>query len=91
MVDYGDAVFDTLLTVQEQLMVGSEKNKGRTIFIDDKGISYDDFAIEVGDEKYRMLCESGYAATEAFLTNRSNWDQLVSRMQLRFGWRGMGN
>ncbi|HOV93665.1 MAG TPA: patatin-like phospholipase family protein [Spirochaetales bacterium] len=91
IIDYGDAIFDTLLTVQEQLIVGSEKNKGRTIFIDDKGISYDDFAIRVGDEKYRMLYESGYGATEAFFTNRSNWEQLVSQVQLRFGWRGMGN
>ena len=91
MIDYGDAIFDTLLTVQEQLMVGSEKNKGRTVFVDDKGISYDDFAITVGDAKYRMRYESGYHAARAFFTNRSNWDQLVSRVQLRFGWRGMGN
>lgn len=91
MIDYGGALFDTLLTVQEQLVFGSEKNKGRTVFIDDKGVSYDDFSVKTNDGKYTMLYRSGMAATEDFFANRSNWEQMVSKFQNRFGWRGMGN
>lgn len=91
MIDYGGALFDTLLTVQEQLVFGSEKNKGRTVFIDDKGVSYDDFSVKTDDGKYTMLYRSGLTATEDFFANRSNWEQMVSKFQNRFGWRGMGN
>ncbi|MCE5255839.1 MAG: patatin-like phospholipase family protein [Spirochaetaceae bacterium] len=91
VIDYGGALFDSLLTVQEQLMFSSERNKGRTVFIDDKGIPFDDFSIKTTDERYMTLYRSGLDAAGDFFANRSNWDQIVRRFQNRFGWKGMGN
>lgn len=88
MVDYVSALFESLLLVQEKLVLYAEKNKGRTIFISDEGIPPTDFDIAPGDEKYAKLFGSGYSAAAEFFDHNANWNLLLNRLQKRFGWKG---
>lgn len=87
LVDYVGALFESLLLVQEQLVLGSEKNIGRTIFIDDEGVPMTDFDISPGDEHYLKLFESGYAASAEYFSNRRNLDMFLHRIREAFGRR----
>ncbi|MDD3981312.1 MAG: patatin-like phospholipase family protein [Spirochaetia bacterium] len=86
LVDYLGALFETLNEVQDQLVPFREKNMGRTVFIDDQGVPMTQFEIEVGDETYSKLFDSGYRATREFFSNQSSWDVFVHRLQSRLGW-----
>jgi len=88
MVDYISALFESLLLVQERLVLYGEKNKGRTIFISDEGIPSTDFDLAPGDEKYAKLFDSGYRAAAEFFDHNANWDLMLNRLQKRFGWKG---
>ncbi len=88
MVDYISALFESLLLVQERLVLYGEKNKGRTIFINDEGIPSTDFDLAPGDEKYAKLFDSGYRAAAEFFDHNANWDLMLNRLQKRFGWKG---
>ena len=87
IVDYVGALFESLLLVQEQLVLSSEKNIGRTIFIDDEGVPMTDFDISPGDANYLKLFESGYAATAEYFSNRRNLDMFLNRIREAFGKR----
>lgn len=87
MIDYLGALFESLLLVQEQLVLYGEKNKERTIFIDDKGVPQTTFNIGVGDAVYEKLFESGYTAAKGFFVENRNWDMLLHQLQTRFGWK----
>ena len=88
MVDYIGALFESLLLVQEQLVLYGERNKGRTIFIDDKGVPMTNFNIVSGDEVYEKLFNSGYESTKTFFTGKTNWDILLHKVRTGFGWKG---
>ncbi|HWP69407.1 MAG TPA: patatin-like phospholipase family protein, partial [Rectinemataceae bacterium] len=88
IVDYVGALFESLLLVQEQLVLNSEKNRGRTIFIDDAGIPSTNFNIASGDATYKRLYDSGYLAAKNFFAEKTNWDILLHKIQTRFGWKG---
>ncbi len=90
LADYIGALFETLNNVQDQLIPFREKNKGRTVFIDDQGVPMTHFDIEAGDGTYAKLFDSGYAATKEFFSDKSNWDILVHRLQVRLGWGSKG-
>ncbi len=87
MIDYLGALFESLLLVQEQLVLYGEKNKERTIFIDDGGVAPTAFSIAAGDPVYEKLFASGYKASEEFFAEKRNWDMLLHRLQTRFGWK----
>jgi NTE family protein len=87
MIDYLGALFESLLLVQEQLILYGEKNKERTIFIDDKGVPQTTFNMAVGDVVYEKLFESGYTASKDFFAEKRNWDMLLHQLQTRFGWK----
>lgn len=86
LVDYLSALFESLLLVQEHLIAMNEKNKGRTIFIDDKGVPSTYFDVDTGDETYRKLYDSGYESARAFFENRTNWDMFFHGIQAKLGW-----
>jgi len=86
LVDYLSALFESLLLVQEHLIAMNEKNKGRTIFIDDKGVPSTYFDVDTGDETYRKLYNSGYESARAFFENRTNWDMFFHGIQAKLGW-----
>ena len=88
MVDYVGALFESLLLVQERLVLYGEKNKGRTVFISDEGIPSTDFDLAPGDGKYAKLFDSGYRAAAEFFDHNANWDLMLNRLQKRFGWKG---
>lgn len=88
IVEYLSALFDSLLLVQEQLVLYGEKNKGRTVFINDMGVPSTNFDIETGDATYAKLYGSGYKAAQDFFAGRSNWDMLLHKIRTRFGWKG---
>lgn len=88
VVDYLGALFETLLLVQEQLVLYGEQNKGRTVFIDDAGVPTTDFDVETEDEVYRKLFDSGYGAAAEFFADKTNWTVLLHKLQTRFGWKG---
>ena len=88
MADYVGALFESLLLVQERLVLYGEKNKGRTIFISDEGIPSTDFDLAPGDGKYAKLFDSGYRAASEFFDHNANWDLMLNRLQKRFGWKG---
>ena len=56
----------TLLRVQEELYRINVKGKERTVDIDTSKVSFTDFDIEVGDEKYNYLYQQGVIATQSF-------------------------
>lgn len=85
VIDYIGALFESLLLVQEQLVLYGEKNKDRTIFIDDAGVPMTQFDIVSGDENYSKLFSSGYEATKGFFAGKANWDIILHRLQTRFG------
>ena len=87
VIDYVGALFESLLLVQEQLVLYGERNKGRTIFIDDEGVSMTNFNIVSDDEVYRKLFNSGYEAAKTFFAGKTNWDMLLHKVQTRFGWK----
>jgi len=87
VIDYVGALFESLLLVQEQLVLYGERNKGRTIFIDDEGVSMTNFNIVSGDEVYEKLFNSGYEAAKAFFAGKTSWDMLLHKVQTRFGWK----
>ncbi|HOI23388.1 MAG: patatin-like phospholipase family protein [Spirochaetia bacterium] len=86
LADYIGALFETLNQVQDQLIPFREKNKGRTVFIDDQAVPMTHFDIQTGDETYTKLFDSGYRATKEFFSDKSNWDIFVHRLQSRLGW-----
>jgi len=90
MIDYISALFESLLLVQEHLTMNSERNLQRTVFIDDCGVRSTDFDIEAGDDRYRMLYESGYTATKNFFDRKTDWSSLFRKFRERFGWREVG-
>jgi NTE family protein len=87
MIDYMEALFESLLLVQEQLVIRTEKNYSRTIFIDDCGVESTDFDIERGDERYTNLFNSGYAAASKFFEARTPWSKFFAALRERFGWK----
>jgi len=87
MIEYVSALFESLLLVQEHLVIQSEKNFSRTIFIDDKGVQPTDFDIEPADERYKALFESGYSSASAFFEFRSEWSKFFRSLRERFGWK----
>jgi len=87
MMDYMNALFDSLLLVQDQLILYNEQNKERVIFIDDTGVPTKEFNIQPGDGTYQRLYDSGYGATEDFFSQRARWDDIIRRIQNRFGWK----
>jgi NTE family protein len=86
LVDYVGALFETLNLVQDQLIPFREKNKGRTVFIDDQGVPMTQFDIRTGDKTYTKLFDSGYRATKDFFSDKNSWDVFVYRLQARLGW-----
>jgi len=88
LMDYVGALFESLLSVQDQLTLYGPRNKDRTIFINDMGISPTQFDIEPGDKVYGSLYKSGLEAAKDFFSNRINLDMLIHRIETRFGWKG---
>jgi len=88
IVDYVGALFESLLLVQEQLVLNGEKNRGRTIFIDDAGVPSTNFDIVSGDATYRRLYVSGYEAAKGFFSEKTNWGIILHKIQTKFGWKG---
>jgi len=88
-VQYVGALFETLLLVQERLVLQEERRRGRTIFIDDGGIASTDFDVEPGDASYLRLYRSGEAAAEEFCADgRKHGERLIRSIQEVFGWKG---
>lgn len=87
MVDYMEALFETISLVQEHLVIRTEKNYSRTIFIDDCGIEATDFDIELGDARYTSLFDSGYSAASKFFETRTPWSKFFTALKERFGWK----
>jgi len=87
MLDYMRSLFESVSTVQEQLAIRTEKNYSRTIYIDDCGIEATDFDIQPGDERHRMLIDSGFRATREFFESRTEWSQFLAFLRERFGWK----
>lgn len=87
VIDYMGALFESLLLVQEQLVLYGARNKERTLFIDDEGISMTNFNIVSGDEVYGKLFASGYESAKGFFAGKTNWDMLLHRLQTKFGWK----
>ncbi len=90
MIEYLGALFESLLLVQEHLTMSNEKNLQRTVFIDDCGVRPTDFNIEVGDERYQALFESGYVATKEFFASKTDWTSFFRAFSERFGWKEVG-
>ncbi|MEN6492469.1 MAG: patatin-like phospholipase family protein [Rectinema sp.] len=87
MIDYMEALFESVSLVQERLVIRTEKNYSRTIFIDDCGIEATDFDIELDDARYKSLFDSGYSATAAFFESRTEWSKFFSSLKERLGWK----
>ena len=87
IMEYVGALFESLLLVQEQLVLYGEKSRERTIFINDQGVPMTNFNIASGDAVYGKLCESGYEATREFFAEKANWDIIIHRVQTKFGWK----
>jgi NTE family protein len=87
MIDYMEALFESISLVQEQLVIRTEKNYSRTIFIDDCGIEATDFDIERGDARYNSLFESGYAAASKFFESQTPWSKFFTALKDRFEWK----
>ena len=87
VVDYIGALFESLLLVQEQMVLRDGKQGERTIFIDDKGVPPTQFDIKPGSPDYLRLVESGRKAAEEFFGQRFNLSLLLGRIQRRFGWK----
>ncbi|MFA6366126.1 MAG: patatin-like phospholipase family protein [Candidatus Hydrogenedentales bacterium] len=88
MMDYIGALFESLLLVQEQLVLYGEKNRERTIFINDQGVPSTNFNISKGDAVYEKLFYSGYLSTKEFFAEKTNWDMMLHKLKTRFGWKG---
>lgn len=88
MIEYVGALFESLLLVQDRLVLYGEKNKGRTIIINDQGVSPTNFDIAAGDVVYEKLLNSGYQATQEFFAEKTNWDIMLHKLKTRFGWKG---
>jgi len=87
MIDHMEAIFESISVVQEHLVIKTEKDYSRTVFIDDRGIEATDFDIEADDAKYRELFESGFSATKSFFETRTEWSKFFSALKERFGWK----
>ena len=87
LIEYAGALFDSLLSVQDQFTLYGPRNKDRTIFINDMGVLPTQFDIAPGDEVYTSLYKSGLEASKDFFSKRMNWDMLIHRIEKRFDWK----
>ncbi len=87
MIDYMGALFESISLVQEQLVIRTEKNYSRTVFIGDCGIEATDFDIELGDTRYNSLFDSGYSAASKFFESRTPWSKFFSALKEKLGWK----
>jgi NTE family protein len=87
VVDYIGALFESLLLVQDQMILRDVRQAERTIFIDDRGVSPTQFDIQPGSPDYVKLVESGRSAAEEFFGRRFSLSLLLGRLQKRFGWK----
>jgi NTE family protein len=65
VVGYGQALYESLISVQSYLMEHNPQDVARTVFIDDLGVNPVDFGISRAQKE--ALVASGYNATKAFL------------------------
>ena len=87
IADYIGALFESLLLVQEQMILRDAKQAERSIFIDDRGVPPTQFNIQPGSADYGRLIESGWIAVEEFLGRKFSLRLLLGRIQRRFGWK----
>ncbi len=87
VIDYMGALFESISLVQEQLVIRTEKNYSRTVFIGDCGIEATDFDIELGDTRYNSLFDSGYSAASKFFESRTPWSKFFSTLKEKLGWK----
>lgn len=87
MLDHMEALFESISVVQEHLVIKTEKDYSRTVFIDDCGIEATDFNIQPEDEKYKALYAAGYSATRSFFETRTEWSKFFAALKERFGWK----
>lgn len=65
VVGYGQALYESLISVQSYLMEQNPEDVARTVFIDDLGVNPVDFGISNAQKE--ALIKSGFDATTAFL------------------------
>jgi NTE family protein len=70
LVQYIEAMVETLLAVQDVMFRNNSVDPRRTVMVDDCGVPTTDFDIKPGDETYRKLVASGYNATVYFIDNQ---------------------
>ncbi|HEY9053948.1 MAG TPA: patatin-like phospholipase family protein [Rectinemataceae bacterium] len=83
LVDYIGALFESLLLVQDRLVLMDESQTSRSILIDDCGISQTQFDIAPKDADYERLVASGYAAAKAFLERSSGLGMVLESIRNR--------
>ncbi len=88
IADYVGAVFESLVLVQERLVISDERNRERTVYIDDTGVPITDFNVGLEDPVFQRLYRSGFDAAEQFFAKRTNWDMILHRIQTKIGWFG---
>jgi NTE family protein len=64
-IEYGQALYESLVSVQSYLMERNPEDAARTVFIDDLGVNPVDFNISKAQKE--ALIQSGFDATTAFL------------------------
>jgi hypothetical protein len=87
MIDYMEALFESISLVQEHLVIRTEKNYSRTIFIDDCGIDATDFDIE---REMRGTTASSTRDTRPPRNSsnpRTSWSKFFTALKERFGWK----
>ena len=89
VVNYISALFESLLLVQDQMVLRDAKQASRTILIDDAGISSTKFDIEPGSPDYVRLVESGRIAAEEFFS-RNVGTLILGRLKRALRWRTRG-
>jgi NTE family protein len=67
LVQYIEAMVESLLAVQDVLFRNNDVDPKRTVMVNDCGVPTTDFDIKPGDPTYDKLVESGRKATRAFL------------------------
>ncbi len=83
LVDYIGALFESLLLVQDRLVLMDEAQTSRSILIDDCGVPQTQFDIAPGQEEYEKLVASGYSAAKAFLERSGGLGQVLESIQSR--------
>lgn len=68
LVQYIEAMVESLLAVQDVLFRNNAVDRLRTVMVDDCGVLTTDFDIKPGDATYEKLVESGRQATRGFLS-----------------------